>query len=102
MVELGVNADVVIVGGRVVTDSWSGDATVVIASGRVQAVLDPSVDFASFGAARVIDASGRLVMPGGVDPHCHLAIPLGAFVTLDSFASGLRHPSARGGPGGSA
>lgn len=87
MVESGVEADVVIVGGRVVTDSWSGHATVVIASGRVRAVLDPSVDVASLCAGRVIDASGRLVMPGGVDPHCHLAIPLGAFVTLDSFAS---------------
>ena len=26
-------------------------------------------------------------MPGGVDPHCHVAVPLGEFVTLDSFES---------------
>ena len=79
--------DVAIAGGRIVTDSWSGEGTVVVSGGRVLAVLDPSVSIESIGAARVIDASGKLVMPGGVDPHCHLAIPLGAFVTLDSFAS---------------
>ncbi|MHB1166385.1 MAG: dihydropyrimidinase [Candidatus Nanopelagicales bacterium] len=82
-----MKADTVIVGGRIVTDGWSGDGSVVIGDGRVLAVLDPSVDIDPQRAARVIDASGKLVMPGGVDPHCHLAIPLGAFVTLDSFAS---------------
>ncbi len=87
MLEFGVSIDVVIAGGRIVTDNWSGDGTVVVSGGRVLAILDPSVAIGSFDAARVIDASGKLVMPGGVDPHCHLAIPLGAFATLDSFAS---------------
>lgn len=82
-----MTADTVIVGGRIVTDSWSGDGTVVIGEGRVLAILDPSVDIDYLGATRVIDAAGRLLLPGGVDPHCHLAIPLGAYVTLDSFAS---------------
>lgn len=89
-------ADAVIVGGRVVTDSWSREATVVIESGRVVALLDPSVAVESMHAKRVIDATGQLVMPGGVDPHCHLAIPLGAFVTLDSFASASRAAIAGG------
>ena len=35
----------------------------------------------------MLDATGLLVMPGGVDPHCHVAVPLGEFVTLDSFES---------------
>ncbi len=87
MLEFGVSIDVVIAGGRIVTDNWSGEGTVVVSGGRVLAILDPSVAIGSFDAARVIDASGKLVMPGGVDPHCHLAIPLGAFATLDSFAS---------------
>ena len=34
-----------------------------------------------------VDARGRLVLPGAVDPHCHIAVPLGEFVTLDSFES---------------
>jgi dihydropyrimidinase len=87
MLDFGVSIDVVIAGGRIVTDSWSGEGTVVVSGGRVLAVLDPSVPIESIDAARVIDAAGKLVMPGGVDPHCHLAIPLGAFATLDSFES---------------
>ena len=77
--------DVVICGGVVVTEAWSGNATVLVKDGRVAAVLDPEVPIKGLSARRVIDAQGKLVIPGGVDPHCHLAIPLGSFVTLDSF-----------------
>ena len=76
--------DLVIRGGTVVTDSWSGAATVTVAGGRITGVLDPA---AEVDGAEVLDATGLLVMPGGVDPHCHVAVPLGEFVTLDSFES---------------
>lgn len=89
-------AELVIVGGRVVTDTWSGNASVVIGDGRILAVLDPSLDVADLGASRVVDATGMLVMPGGVDPHCHLAIPLGAYMTLDNFESASRAALAGG------
>jgi dihydropyrimidinase len=74
----------VIRGGTVVTDSWSGAATVTVAGGRITGVLDPATEV---DGAEVLDATGLLVMPGGVDPHCHVAVPLGEFVTLDSFES---------------
>jgi dihydropyrimidinase len=76
--------DLVIRGGTVVTDSWSGAATVTVAGGRITGVLDPAT---GVDGAEVLDATGLLVMPGGVDPHCHVAVPLGEFVTLDSFES---------------
>ena len=76
--------DLVIRGGTVVTDSWSGAATVTVAGGRITGVLDPAI---AVEGAEVLDATGLLVMPGGVDPHCHVAVPLGEFVTLDSFES---------------
>jgi dihydropyrimidinase len=75
----------VIEGGTVVTASWTGEATVVVEDGRVTAILARDADRPA--AERVIDATGKLVMPGGVDPHCHIAVPLGEFVTLDSFES---------------
>jgi formylmethanofuran dehydrogenase subunit A len=34
---------------------------------------------------RVLDAAGRLVMPGGIDPHTHLAMPFMGQVTCDDF-----------------
>jgi len=32
-----------------------------------------------------IDATGRLVLPGGVDPHCHVGFTSGSFTTLDDY-----------------
>src|SRR5699024_5719267 len=38
--------------------------------------------------AEAIDASGCYVMPGGIDPHTHMAMPFGGTVTKDDFESG--------------
>ena len=35
--------------------------------------------------ARVIDAAGLFVMPGGIDPHTHLSMPFGGTVACDDF-----------------
>lgn len=36
-------------------------------------------------AARVINAAGKLVMPGGIDPHTHLDAPMMGTVSCDDF-----------------
>ena len=38
--------------------------------------------------ARILNATGLLVMPGGIDPHTHLEMPFMGAVTVDDFASG--------------
>lgn len=38
--------------------------------------------------ARHIDANGKLVLPGAIDPHVHLEMPQGPVVSSDDFASG--------------
>ena len=58
--------DLVVKGGTVVTAAEQFRADVGIAGGRV-AALGPGLS-----GARTIDAAGLLVMPGGVDSHCHI------------------------------
>ena len=41
-------------------------------------------------AEQVIDASGKLVIPGGVDPHTHMDMPFGGTTSADDFESGTR------------
>ena len=56
-----------IAGGRVVTPEGLHEADVVVEDGRIAAVSSPG---AAMG--QTIEASGCLVLPGGVDPHTHL------------------------------
>ena len=72
-------------GGRVVTANASSRADVLVDGERIEAV---SSEIPPAGA-RVIDATGRLVLPGAIDPHVHMALPIGGGVTSsDDFVSG--------------
>ena len=75
---------VLIKGGRIVTasDDYVGD---VLVEGERIARLGVSLDA---DADTVIDASGKLVLPGAVDPHTHLDMPFGGTVTIDDVTSG--------------
>src|SRR3954470_6140304 len=41
-------------------------------------------------ADRTIDASGKLVIPGAIDPHVHMELPFGGTVSSDNFETGTR------------
>src|SRR3954453_7225125 len=41
-------------------------------------------------ADQVIDAAGRWVIPGGIDPHVHMQLPFGGTVSSDDFETGTR------------
>ena len=77
--------DLVIRGGRVVNADWSGLADVLIGSGRVVGVVEPGTLPAGAAKSNVVDAGGKLVMPGGVDPHCHVGFTSGEFTSLDDY-----------------
>jgi dihydropyrimidinase len=78
--------DLVVRGGTVVTERWRGQADVWVSGEQVAAVVDPGTAMPEGSDPRVIDATGRLVLPGGVDPHCHVGFTSGAFTTLDNYA----------------
>src|SRR5437764_12120734 len=63
--------DLIIRGGDVVTPQGVVRCDVAIAGETIAAIAGPGA-LAPQSAARVIDASGHIVMPGGIDPHVHL------------------------------
>jgi dihydropyrimidinase len=71
-------------GGRIVTAADDYVADVFVDDERISLIgLDLDVP-----ADRVIDASGKYVLPGCIDPHTHLDMPFGGTVTIDDVESG--------------
>jgi dihydropyrimidinase len=75
---------VLIKGGRILTaaDDYVAD---VYAEDETITLIGESLDVA---ADKVIDASGKYILPGCVDPHTHLDMPFGGTVTIDDVESG--------------
>ncbi|HWB23555.1 MAG TPA: dihydropyrimidinase [Gaiellaceae bacterium] len=75
---------VLIKGGRIVTAADDYVADVFIDGERIT-LIGESLDVP---ADKVIDARGKYVLPGCVDPHTHLDMPFGGTVTIDDVESG--------------
>ncbi len=76
----------VIRNGRVVTavDDYNAD---ILIDGEQVAMIAKKIDVE---ADLVIDAKGRLVIPGGIDPHTHMELPFGGTAASDTFETGTR------------
>jgi dihydropyrimidinase len=74
----------VIKNGTVVTADLTYTADVLIEGGQITAI-GPGLT-----GAKVLDATGCYVMPGGIDPHTHLEMPFMGTYSSDDFESGTR------------
>lgn len=84
--------DTIISGGTVVTAADRTICDVGIRDGRVVALGEALGE-----APQVIDATGKLVLPGGIDAHVHIAQPSGeGIVMADDFESGTRSAALGG------
>ncbi|MGI9136468.1 MAG: dihydropyrimidinase [Candidatus Nanopelagicales bacterium] len=85
---------ILIKNGTVVTAQGSTQADVLIDGERIAAVLAPGDTTLGANieasADRVIDATGKYVVPGGIDGHTHMEMPFGGTVASDSFETGTR------------
>ncbi|MEU8875234.1 dihydropyrimidinase [Streptomyces javensis] len=81
----------VIRGGLVVTAAEETPADVLIEGGKVAALAAPGSEWAQgWTADRTIDATGKYVIPGGVDGHTHMEMPFGGTFASDTFETGTR------------
>src|SRR5207248_5954379 len=72
--------------GRIVTAVDDYNADILIEDGKV-AMIGKEIDVK---ADKKIDAKGRLVIPGGIDPHTHMDLPFGGTSSSDDFETGTR------------
>ncbi len=72
--------------GRIITSDQDYDADIYIQDERITSI-GPGLKVT---AGTVIDAAGKYVIPGGVDVHTHMDMPLGSIVSSDDFGSGTR------------
>ena len=70
--------------GNIVTAVDNYFADVLVEDGKV-AVIGNKLEM---DADRVIDADGKLVIPGGIDPHTHMELPFGGTSASDDFRTG--------------
>src|SRR5256885_16474562 len=75
---------VLIKNGRIITaaDDYVAD---VFVEGETVSAIGRSLPMK---ADRTIDASGKLVIPGAIDPHVHMELPFGGTVSSDDFKTG--------------
>ena len=85
------NYDLIVRGGTVVTASDQFAADIGIRAGRIATIAD------QLDGGPAIDATGLLVLPGGVDSHCHIEqLQEGGGADEESFATGSRAALAGG------
>ncbi|MFI1360543.1 dihydropyrimidinase [Streptomyces sp. NPDC020898] len=86
-----MSARTVIRGGLVITASDEIHADVLIEDGRIAALAAAGTSAAeAWTAERTIDATGKYVIPGGVDAHTHMELPFGGTAASDTFETGTR------------
>ncbi|CAH7121529.1 Dpys [Phodopus roborovskii] len=84
-------------GGRVVNDDFSLVADVLVEDGVVRALgqdLLPPGDAPQ--GLRILDATGKLVLPGGIDTHTHMQFPFMGSQSVDDFYQGTKAALAGG------
>jgi dihydropyrimidinase len=70
--------------GRIITavDDYKAD---ILIEGETVSIIGAKLEME---ADHLIDASGKLVIPGGIDPHTHMELPFGGTQASDDFRTG--------------
>lgn len=77
---------VLIKGGTLVKAEKSYSADILVEGGKISKIGQN----VTFGDADILDATGKLILPGGVDPHVHLDLPMFGTVSSDDHYTGTK------------
>ena len=85
--------DLLFKSGKVVTASSIFKADVAVKDGRICAI---GTDLVPESSTEVVDAGGKLILPGAIDGHTHLAMPFGGTISTDDYFTGTRAAACGG------
>ncbi|GHU64589.1 dihydropyrimidinase [Clostridia bacterium] len=85
--------DILFKNGKIVTDSGIFKADVAVTGEKITAIAasikpDPETT--------VIDCRSKLILPGAIDAHTHLAMPFGGTISSDDYETGTRSAACGG------
>ena len=84
--------DLIIKNGTIVSPTATFKADVCVDNGKiVEITADAGTD-----ADKVVDAGGKMVLPGAIDAHTHLAMPFGGTISSDDYYAGTRAAACGG------
>lgn len=84
--------DLIIKNGTIVSPTATFKADVCVDNGKIVAITaDAGTD-----ADKVVDARGKMVLPGAIDAHTHLAMPFGGTISSDDYYAGTRAAACGG------
>src|SRR5712692_9004097 len=80
--------DLIVSGGIAVMPAATEPADIGVSGGKIAAIGAPG-SLAAIGVTRTVDATGQIVIPGGIDPHIHAGMPIvGGPSNEDVFSAG--------------
>ncbi len=85
--------DLLIKNGTLVNAKEMFRADLAVENGKITAI---GSGLAPTEGAEVVDAAGKLVLPGAIDAHTHLAMPFGGTISSDGYFAGTRAAACGG------
>jgi len=84
--------DLLIKNGTIISSTETYKADIAVKDGKIVAIGTQLPETAK----TIVDAKGKLVLPGAIDVHTHLAMPFGGTVSADSYMTGTRAAACGG------
>ena len=85
--------DLLIKNGTLVSSGGMYKADLAVTGEKITAVGE---DILPTHGTKVVDAAGKLVLPGAIDAHTHLAMPFGGTISADGYFAGTRAAACGG------